>query len=229
MEIPIRFAYLFLNIGFGILWVVFFIFYPKTRRLQLLISLLAVPLGPVIEYLYFQDYWYPLSSLPEIDLGPFRILAEDLAFAFFFTGTTAMLAHVTGKKVDDFRIKSPVKMVGVGLLSMLISISLVKLGLNSILSTSTSFLLIAVSTVLMKKDGWKYALRCGLATVLMVLAVYEVSYNLVSNIESILKSAWFLYDNPVLGKRIFNIPMTELIWAFSWGNMMGAVRHYLFG
>lgn len=227
MEIPRNLAYLFLNIGFGILWVVFFVCYPQSRKMQLKLSLLAAPLGPIIECLYFRDYWYPLSIL-EIHWGGFRILPEDLAFSFLYTGVTGVLAHITGKKVDDLQMKSPMQLVGVGLISIFLAIPILLLGLNSIFATSISFLLIAGFTSAKKKDSWKYGLFCGGATMAMTLTIYVISYYSVSNIEEILKSAWFLYSHPVWGTRMFNIPVTELFWSFSWGTMMGAVRNYLF-
>jgi len=228
MEIPNNFAYMFLNIGFGILWVVFFIAYPQTRKFQFMVSILAAPLGPVIECLYFRDYWYPMS-LWEMHWGFLRILPEDLFFAFFFTGTTSMLAHMTGKKVGVLQLKSPVNLIGIGLASILVAIPIIMMGVNSIFATSISFLFIAGLIILIKRESWKYAMYSGMATTLMLFLIYIVSYYLVANIEEILKSTWFLYGHPMLGKRITNIPITEIVWGFSWGAMTGAVRNYLFG
>jgi hypothetical protein len=231
MEIPVRFAYLALNVGFGILWSIFFVFFPRTRKIQLQISLFAAPLGPLIEYLYFQDYWCPMSSLPEINLGPFRVLFEDFAFAFFFTGITGMLAHITGtgRKEKDFRLKMPMQLVVIYVVSLLLSFPFIYFGLNSIFVTSISFLSIAGLTALAKKGIWPYALRCGFSTVLAMFVIYFIIFHLTSNTEELYKSIWLIYDYPVLGMRFLNIPITELVWGFAWGNMMGAVRHYLYG
>jgi len=229
MEIPVRFAYLFLNFGFGILWVIFFVFLTQTRKIQLQISLLAAPLGPMIECLYFRDYWFPMGALGELNIGPFRLLAEDFAFAFFFTGTTGILAHLTGKKVKDFRLSMPIKLIGIGLVSMAIATPLFLMGLNSIFATSVSFLLIAGLVSMTKKKSWKYSLRCGIASALMMIVIYFITFNLVSNSEELFKTIWFLYGHPVLGVRVLGIPITEIVWGFSWGVMMGSVRDYTFG
>lgn len=228
MEIPIHFAYLTLAGFFGIIWSIFFVLFPQTRKIQIQISILAAPLGPIIEWLYFQDYWYPMSMW-ELNLGPFRILVEDIAFAFFFTGVTGIVAHFTGKKVKDFRLKNPIQLIIIGLVSIILSLPLFKLGLNSIIATSIIFLLIAIEISFLKKDSFQYVLRSGFATATMMLLIYVIIYQIIDNNEEILKSTWLLYDHPILGFRFLNVPVTELVWGFSWGSMMGAVRNLLFG
>lgn len=228
MDIPLQFAYFFLAMGFGILWVLFFIFFPETRKIQLLISVLSIPLGPIIELLYFQDYWHPLSVC-ETSFGPFRILVEDIAFIFFFTGLTGMLAHISGKRTVNLRLKLPLGfLVGIGFISMLISLPFFWLGLNSILATSIGFLCVATMTAMRKKGTVKYALRCGLLTALTMFTIYVIQFHLVSNSEELIKSTWLLYGNPILGTRFLRVPLTEIVWGFAWGNMMGAVRHFIF-
>lgn len=228
MEIPIHLAYLGLAGCFGIIWGILFISLPQTRRIQLEISILAAPLGPVIEWLYFQDYWYPMSVW-EFNIGPFRVLAEDFAFAFFFAGVTGIIAHITGKKVDDFRLKNPIHLVVIGCASMLLSLPFFKIGLNSIISTSIGFLLVAMGISVIKRDSLKYAFRCGLITTMIMFSIYFISWQAVSNIEEIMKLTWLLYDHSVLGIRFMDVPITELVWGFSWGSMRGAVRNLLFG
>lgn len=228
MEIPTQYAYFSLVVIFGILWVFFLILFPETRRIQLLISILAIPLGPIIELLYFQDYWHPLS-IYEISFGPFRILAEDLAFAFFSTGLTGMFAHVSGKPAANLKLKATkIFLVGIGVASILISIPLLWLGLNSILATSTGFLCVAAVTAIRKEETAKYALRCGLLTSATMFAVYLIGSYLVSNSEDLLRSIWFLYGKPILGIRLLWVPLSEIVWGFSFGAMVGAIRHYLF-
>lgn len=228
MNIPPQFAYLFLAMCFGIVWGLFFILFPKTRKIQLLISILAAPLGPVIEALYFQDYWYPLSIF-EINIGFFRILIEDIVFVFFFTGIAGMLAHLSGKPVANLKLKaSKGFLIGIGLASILISLPLFWLGMNSILATSTGFLCVAGLTATRKKETARYALRCGLLTAVTMLVIYVIEYHLVSNSEELLRSTWLLYGKPILGIRILRVPLTEIIWGFAWGTMVGAIRHYLF-
>jgi len=229
MNIPPQFAYLFLTAGFGIVWIFFFIRFPKTRKTQLIISALSIPLGPIIEILYFQDYWHPLSVL-EFNLGPFRILIEDIAFVFFFTGLTGMLAHISGKRAKNLDLKIPLGfLIGVGLISILIALPLFYFGLNSILATSAGFLAIATIAAITKRQTLRYSVRCGLLTALTMFAVYFIQFHIVSNSEEMIRSTWLLYDKPVLGIRIAKVPLTELVWGFSWGTMMGAVRHYIFG
>lgn len=228
MEIPVHFAYLGLVGFFGVIWAVLFILLPQTRKIQLDISIIAAPLGPVIEWLYFQDYWYPMSVC-EFKIGPFRVLVEDFAFAFFFAGVTSIVAHLTGKRVDNIKIKNPFLLVAIGCASMFLSLPFFKMGLNSIIATSISFLLVAIVISLTKRDSLVYAFRCGFATAMIMFLVYYVSWQTVSNIEEIMKLTWFLYDHSILGARLMDVPITELAWGFSWGSMRGAVRNLLFG
>lgn len=192
MDIPMRYAYLFLAIGFGIVWTLFFVFYPETRKMQLRISLLSIPLGPIIEILYFQDYWHPLSVC-EINFGSFRLLIEDIAFVFFFTGLTGMLAHISGKTIINLKLKAKKSyLVGIGLVSILISLPLFWMGLNSILATSVGFLGLATVIAVKKQGTVKYALRCGLLTALTMFVVYVIQFHSVANSEELIRSTWLL-------------------------------------
>jgi hypothetical protein len=196
--------------------------------MQFRISALSIPLGPIIEILYFQDYWHPLSVC-EISLGSFRILFEDIAFVFFFTGLTGMLAHVSGKTIVNPELKAKKSyLIGIGIVSMLISVPFFWLGLNSILATSLGFLCIAAMITMRKKETVIYAPLCGLLTALTMFVVYVIQFHFVVNSEELIKSTWLLYDKPILGIRLLKVPLTEIIWGFAWGNMVGAVRHYLF-
>ena len=59
MIIDFKYAYFVLTIPFILIWVLLFIFSKKTRKEQLILSILLIPLGTIGEIFYFQDYWQP--------------------------------------------------------------------------------------------------------------------------------------------------------------------------
>jgi len=83
-------AFLFGDIVFILAWIVLYIFFPKTRKLQLFGSLLLVPFG-FLDYFFRPDYWNPPLLISAIE--PFS--AETLIYCFGAGG----IAAVVGEKI----------------------------------------------------------------------------------------------------------------------------------
>jgi hypothetical protein len=228
MEIPLQYAYLFVTGVFGLIWALYFWLYPETRKTQFLISLLASLLGPLIELLYTRDYWHPVSVFP-INFGFFSLFPEDMLFAFFFTGMVGMFAHVSGEPAKNLKLDATrMFLMGIALAPMLLAIPIFWLGANSILATSAGFLLVVGMAVERKLEICRYAFRCGLLTAIVMFVTYLAGSFVVTNSELLLQSLWLLYGKPLLGIRLLGAPMVWLIWGFSFGAMVGAVRHRIF-
>ena len=88
MIISFSSAYFILTIPFIIIWLLLFIFSKKTRKEQLIMSILFLPVGTLSEIIYFQDYWNP-GSILFTQIGSIRILLEDFIFSFCIAGGLA--------------------------------------------------------------------------------------------------------------------------------------------
>lgn len=222
MEIDPKYAYFILDIPYLIIWSVIFILSKKTRKEQLIMSLLFSPVATIYEILYFQDYWNP-GSILSFNIGSIRILLEDFLFFFAFSGISAVIYEVIFNK-RFFEIKRSINVVmaiifiiGIGIL---VSYSLFLAGMNSIFATSIGFVTIALFIISQRKDLLVNSLVSGLAMMVIMFIIYAVGFNLLTNIEHILQQIWHLYKTP-LGVRIWKIPITEMVWGFSAGMFFG--------
>jgi len=93
-------AYLIGNIIFIIVWTVLFLFCPKTRKLQLLGSLLLLPFA-VTDIWFRPSYWHPPLLIKAIE--PFSI--ETALYCLTAGGIAATLGSLIFKNPDKFTIK----------------------------------------------------------------------------------------------------------------------------
>lgn len=222
-----QYAYLVLCSGFVLVWILIYTYIPFTRHEQLRMSVACIPGGPLSELLYFRDYWYPESAFP-LQLGPIHTLVEDSLFAFAFAGITTTLYQIVRGHylIAGSNLKGGARQSC--LLVAIVSLSLIFLGeLNSIFATSIGFLMGAAWMVWRRPDLFWPALGSGFLVMLMMLAVYLAGYYAVENSEDILRNIWKLYEAPWGSRRMAGIPLTELIWAFSFGTFFGPL--YAFG
>ncbi len=188
-------------------------------------SLISVPGGPLSEILYLRDYWHPISAFP-IKIGPVHTVVEDLLFAFAFSGIVATLYQLFARK----ELKSnPALGGGMRLACASVAVAsllLVWFGINSIYATSIGFLVGTIWMVSRRPDLLKPAIASGILVGLGYFGCLGVFYGLVANIEELSKLYWKL-DGTSLDIRFVGIPITELIWAFSFGTLFGPL--YAFG
>ena len=104
------------------------------------------------------------------------------------------------------------------------SVVIWKLGVTSIYATS--FAMIAVAGFLLIRSKDMMLLRIGIigAAVipLLLFTAYWIGFELVSDSEKILRTVWTLYDTP-LGGRFVDVPITELVWGFSFGGLFSVL------
>lgn len=220
-----QYVYLVFCAGFLLVWMIIYTYSPTTRHEQLQMSLISVPGGPLSEILYLRDYWHPISAFP-IKIGPVHTVVEDLLFAFAFSGIVATLYQLFARK----ELKSnPALGGGMRLACASVAVAsllLVWFGINSIYATSIGFLVGTIWMVSRRPDLLKPAIASGILVGLGYFGCLGVFYGLVANIEELSKLYWKL-DGTSLDIRFVGIPITELIWAFSFGTLFGPL--YAFG
>lgn len=221
-------AYLVLTIPFVVAWLLLYFLSKKTRREQLMMSLLILPTGTIGELIYFKDYWLPQSVL-SINILGVPILLEDLVFSFCIGGIGSVIYEALLRKhlkrikryKSGYYINSKTIIIICGVISYL----LYKFGLNSIFATSVGFVLAAIFILAQRHDLFFDSIFSGLAVMLIMFLSYFILFNTVGNDEELLNRIWLIYSSP-LDLRIFGIPLTEMVWGFSWGMLAGPLYEF---
>lgn len=219
-----KYAYLALVGPFLTAWLLLYsLATPRTKSYQLKMSLIAMPTGPVIETLYFADYWRRPQSILSVDIGPASILLEDVLFAFAVTGICCACYEVLWRKTHVYAKACPARKV---MIIRMLFCGLAYGGiwaithfahLNSVLSTAAFLFSSTFLILLFRRDLLPAALFTSLFFALTIFVIYSIGFLIVSNLETILKDWWMLYDDPILGWRIMKIPAIEIIWAATYG------------
>lgn len=193
-------------------------------------SLLIVPLGPLSEFLYFRDYWNPPTIL-STSLWLIPIYIEDIIFAFTIGGISSVIYEAVFKKslVRSLKpIHKRVRLLVIFLIAFLTMIVLLKIGVNSIYASSIAFLILALFMIVQRHDLLSDAIVSGFAVMVTMFIAYTALYYFVTPTlaEQYLSQGWYLHQTS-LSTRLFNIPLTEMIWGFSWGMAGGPLYEYI--
>ena len=224
-----QYAYLLLDIPFVVAWFILYLVSKKTRKEQLIMSLLFLPAGTIGEILYFQDYWSP-ASVFSFSLFGVAVLIEDLIFSFSIAGFASVIYEVwRGKKLVRINKKVQANWMLLIAICLVISLGLFSVGVNSIFATSISLVVGALFIILSRYDLFEDAVLSGIGVMFLMFLSYQILYRFVFyNPEVILKEGWLLYGSS-FDLRIFDIPVTEMIWGFSFGMIIGPFYEFIKG
>ena len=227
MFLPFRYFYLALTTPFLLVWLILFILSKRTRKEQLLMSVLVAPAGPILEILYFHDYWLPESVLYS-SLFSHLVMLEDVMFMFWIGGIGAVVYEALMKRYAGQiknKIHYPIGLPLILAMAVIICLGLFYRGVNSIFASSFAFLVGAALIVSQRKDLLINSLASGLAVMLIMFCSYLLGRIIFINAEEILWQAWFLYGSS-LGATVLGIPLTEMVWGFSWGALAGPLYEF---
>ncbi len=222
INLPFQYGYIVLTIPFILVWILLFLIRKDTRKEQLRMSYIAAILGPFSEIIYFRDYWLPESIFP-IFIGKFPLMVEDIIFGFSIGGISAIVYEILfRKKLSKFskNSKHAVKSIYLALTFTIFLLISLKLGLNSIYASAIAFGITALVIIIIRHDLFINAVGSGFGVMLVMFVCYIFLYNFVANSEELLSKGWLLY-NSRLDIRIVDIPLTEMIWGFTWGFLAG--------
>lgn len=222
IEIPFRFAYLTLCIPFLVVWFLIFLFNKNTRKEQISMSWVAMVIGPLSEILYFRDYWMPESIFP-IFIGKFPFMVEDLLFGFAIGGIGAVIYEVIFKKrLSKYSIhtKYIIKSLSIIFITILILLFSFSLGINSIFSSALAFLIAGILIIYVRHDLFLNAIGSGIGVMIVMFFCYFIISLIVSNTDKLIEQGWLLF-NTNLGTRFARVPLTEMVWGFTWGFLSG--------
>lgn len=189
--------------------------------LYITVSLLLVPLAPVGQYLFLQDYWRPPVLLPIVRDGRVFGGAADLLFSFVMGGLATAAYPVL---LNKHPVAGLVKQKRLLALSFILvqGVAVISLTgvfhINSIFASAVGFLGAGAITLLVRRDLWSSAivsgLLCGIA-----LAGAELILSFI--VPLYLTRYWLLYHTPA-GILIFGrVPLTEAMWGATFGFAIG--------
>lgn len=214
-----RFAYLIGNLLLAPIVIFFFWRRPDLRQKMITMGVIVTLIGPPFEIWFIQDYWRPQYALGRpwaIEDVLFGLLAGSgpaVAFQFFFGKTI-------GPRIQKRDNKRLVFLIGFFLLAMILFNNL--LGINSIFASILSYLILAAIIVSLRHDLFLNSIVTGLLAGSFAFAFYSLILPFFPNI---LAHAWLLFNQP-LGVTILGVPLTEVLWAASWGLLGGCFYEF---
>lgn len=220
---PYQYAYLLGNLLIFLpIWLLFLVLRKDLRRKILVLGILSAVYSPLAEIFCFRDYW-----TPQFTLGPF-LPVEDILFGLFSGGIGGILYQVVySKKLASHNIKLSwlkVLLILTGITFGLFIFLNIFLKINSIYAMSLAFLIIVLSIIYFRRDLWLPAIINSILFAILFCLGYQILLIFVPNVFS---QFWQLTN--LSGIFILRIPLEEIIWAFSWGAVMGVVYEFSTG
>ena len=219
-----KYLFLLIAVFLFVPWFVVWFFREDLRQRMLKAGVGASIFGPLLESWFLRDYWRP----PFIFEEPF-IPIEDVIFGFVIAGLAVSLYDAVFGVKNIGAEKSRKKIFGVLFILCFVSLIVFNnwLGFNTVFVNTFTFLLLTVVMLWMRRDLVMPAIFSGVLTALVSIPIYMFLFNWLS--PSYWDSYWFLADTEYGMTVIGNIPLTELLWYFSWGCFAGAGYNFVSG
>ncbi|RJQ36043.1 hypothetical protein C4559_05575 [Candidatus Microgenomates bacterium] len=219
-----QYTYLLANIFIFILfWLPLFFFRKDLRHKMLLLSILIGFFGPLSELWYLQDYWKPLT-ITNTSIG-----IEDYFFGFLIGGIgTVFYEEIFGKRFSNrHKRKHNWALIFVfisGLSFLIFNLLFFFLKINSIYASVITFIILALTMILFRKDLWLDAVMSGVLCSFILLICYLL---LLTIYPEMFIKMWHLKN--LSGLFINKIPIEEILWAFGWGMIAGPMYEFYAG
>lgn len=197
----------------------------QLRWVAICCGLAGAVFGPISEIMfYYKDYWRP----PTLS-GGLGVTVEHFIFGFAITVISVLIYPVVFRKEVKLNFEKPNLAVAIGLFLasfLLLAIFNWQVGINSIFVTSTLFMLCGLILVVLRRDLLKLALISGT----MIMTVGQIIYMFLLNgiFAEFLHKYWLLNNSNLLIKTLIGVPITELLWFFSYGFLASIGYIYVF-
>lgn len=219
--LPDKYAYLILSLLYMIAWA---IVYWKNPWKSGMIKVCAVGgiMGVIAEVWYFRDYWRPPTLFGEGMVG-----IEDYIIGFALFGVGGYIHSSFTRKEINYEKQTPAKNWNFFVLFLLgcgsLTLFSIGLGIHSGYVTFLTFFLLSVYIWIQRPDLIGLSLISGFATLAISFLIYYINFNIL------FPDFWDKYgmlDEPILGFKIANIPLSEMLWHFSWAMLCSMFRGY---
>ncbi len=220
-----RYTYLLLGLSLAILTGTS-LYLRKDLALKIVkLAVLGGVVGLVSELFYFRDYWRPQTLV-----GTGKISPEDFVFGFTITALSVviypLLARKTFVKSDKPNRRNLYAIFFVcGLIALLVFN--IHLGINSIFVSSVAFLCFSIIIVSTRRDLLKPSLFSAVALTSVVICIYIFLFDFIS--PNFWNNYWLLANTKWNIKLFGNVPLTEVIWYFSWTSLASVSYPFVSG
>jgi len=221
--IDYKYAYLIGDLFVGLFWLGLYIARKDLHKELWVTSVVFGLCGPLTAVLFLRDYWRP-----QLFLGP-SIGIEDFLFGFFIGGIAGVFykelfhKHLSRRHDRSHRwiwfVPSFV-ILGVTILS----VTILYFDINSVYASIFMFGIVTLIILFYRHDLLLESVTSGLLVSLLMALFYVVFLKIFPE----LFSRWWLLSN-LSGLFIFQIPVEELWWAFSFGIMVGPLYEFFSG
>lgn len=223
------YAYLIGSLVFLAVWALLFWKARPFRREMVILSLITAVFGPISEFWYFRDYWRP-ELLIKFPLGGF----EDLLFGFAIGGIGAVVYEAIFINriclCQRKRLKKEWFLLVFGLILGITMIVLSNLlGINSIYASSLGMLLAAAIMLYFRPDLLPNAVGSGVLVALIMFTIYITPQILFPQVHQWMAKVWKLYGTRQGILILGHVPLTEMVWGFSWGLVWGPIYEFMVG
>lgn len=217
-------AYLGMSIIFLPIWLLIFLKRPDQRPLMLKIGIVAGFLSMVAQFFwYYRDYWHP-----PVLFGKSWLSLEDYLFGFLITGIAVGTYNFVFKKknVEGFKAKKKefllIFIFGLGFLIFFTNV----MGYNSVVVSSLGFLVCSGIVMFSRRD----LIRPSLFSGVLMLGILVVMYIILFSILYVdFWDKYWLLTGSKFDIKLINIPLTEYLWFFSIGTLLGGAYEYFKG
>jgi len=179
-------------------------------------------MGVLAEVWYFRDYWRPPTLFGEGVVG-----IEDYTIGFALFGVGGYIHSSFTKKEIDYNKQTAAKnkdffylfLIGCGSLTLFSMV----LGIHSGYVTFLTFFLLSVYIWLQRPDLIRLSIISAFATLFISFLIYYFNFNFL------FPDFWDKYgmlDQPILGLDVLNIPLSEMLWHFTWAMLCSMFRSY---
>ncbi len=219
------YTYLLLGIAIVIPVIIFLILRRDLISIVIKPGLIGGAAGLIAELFYFRDYWRPPSLV-----GVAKISPEDFVFGFAITAI-GLIAYpvLTRTAFCKSAFPSRMKVFGCFVIFALTSLIIfnIVLKINSIFVSSANFLILAVIIILMRRDLLKPALVSAALVTVFILVIYIGLFDFLS--PEFWDKYWLLANTRSGLTILGNVPITEIIWYFTWTLLASTLYPFVTG
>lgn len=219
-----NYIYLALSASFFLVAIIFSFYRKDLRSLIIKTGIIGGVVGILSEFWYFNDYWKP----PTI-FGTSYFPLEDFLFGFGVTAVGATVFKVVNslqmKKTFPSRKKEALFYFATSAVLLVIITNL--LTLNSIFVSSVLFIIISTFILYQRNDLIAQSLVTALLLVGFATIIYALLFGQFS--DTYLEKYFLLNDTRVNFNLFGTMPLTEMLWYFSWGMLAGTIFDYARG
>lgn len=204
------YPYLVANLYFLILWL-FFFFFRKNWKEQLIWSLVGIVLGPVSQIIVTRDWWQPAFVCPSC-----LIHLEDIILGFTLCGISGVLYNdLFVKKQTPERLRKITFLQIIFFLIVIVAaldlafIPHLIWGVHSFWTSTISLMFLALVVALSRPDLIKSMFVSGFLLMVLAAPFYLIGLNLNSRW---IQEEW-VWRN-LSGVYIFKVPLEDWLWYF---------------